>query len=514
MADELRNYQDRVIEQAADNIRAGNYRFVIYLPTGAGKTHVGMNFVRGAIAKNNKSIFACDRRVLVNQTSERFGEQGLSHGVRMSGSTFGWSNITQIVSQQTIEKMGFIPDARLLIIDECHTRRKFFTNYIKSKPEGVVIIGLSATPFPKGIGDIYDGGVISATTHAELVNAGWLVPERVYACTTTDITQLETGSNGEWKSESVAKQANVIIGDVIDEWIKNTHAEFGRPVKTLLFGPTVAYCEEICEAFRRLGYDFRTTSFRDDEKTTTRLINQFKNDEFIGLACVNKLVKGFDVADVRWIIVLRNLQKSFVEWIQMVGRGARPFPGKEFFGINDHTGNYLRFYHDMERLYNEGVRDLPKGEVNLEKKRGEMPEREKPLCRECGIILTPGQKECPACGAARPRPPSNVSYVPGKLEKIEAVSKGSRKWREWPEWVWGEMLKYGGEYVREYGSDPERMVKFAVAQYKQMYDEFPPFKWGRDLKDGYCDDRVRRAIRQQSAQYRQKRNSWKDTQKN
>ena len=519
---ELRPYQSDVRDRIRAKFAAGHKKLMLCSPTGSGKTEIALNLMEGVSERNvdlrargqkeKTAMFVCDRIALVQQTSRRAFDYGIEHGVAQGDSTFGRMQKIQICSAQTIEKRGYFPPADLIIIDEAHTQRKFITEYLK-KNSSAYILGMSATPFTRGLADVYTGGVINACTTFDLLEQKWLVMPRVYACTPIDLTGLDKNSKGEWRDESVAKAANKIQGDIIKEWVKNTHKEFGRPVKTLLFGATVAWCEEICEKFQSLGYDFRTTSFHDDSEKTQKLISQFRDGEFIGLASVDKLTKGFDVPEVMCLITARPYNKSFAAWMQQVGRGFRPAEGKDKFLVDDHSGNWLGFYLDMIDFYENGATELASGKKNREPARREMREYEKPMCNECGIYLMPGQKHCPGCGAARPRRATGVTMMPGELELQEDIKKGSRTWKNNKRWVWRQMLLYAAESMRDYGTGEDKARKFALAQFKQMYGEWPDFRWGRampDDDDAFCDDRVRRAIRKQTKGYRQsQKKSWK-----
>lgn len=514
---QLRDYQVKAKEALRENIRRGNLRQCLCLPTGAGKTEVAMDIIASARALGKKAIFAADRQALIHQTSQRFYKNGIEHGVAMGESTFGRLNPIQVASQQTLEKRGYLPKVDLLIVDECHTQRKFLTDYIRSKPKDVTIIGLSATPFSKGLGDTYDGGVVNAITTLDLMDKGYLVTPTVYAATPIDTSGIKRTSTGEFEAKSAGEAATKIVGNIVDEWIKNTDKEFGGPVQTLGFAPTVAACEAICAQFRAAGYDFRTSSYNDKGDVSERIVNAFRNGEFIGLFSVDKFTKGFDVPQVQFLILARTLRKSLTGHIQMVGRVIRIHIKKTKAVINCHSGNWKGFYKPTIEFWEHGIDELPKGKATKEATRKEKPEVEPATCFECGIMLLPGQKNCPSCGKARPQKQDKTVYVSGKMEKQEAIKKGSREWRKHEQWVWTQMRIYMGEMMKEWGTPEEKARKYALAQFKQMYtkpgDEkprWPDYAWGYSpIHNKFCDSRVRRAMRQQTNSYKkQQRKTW------
>jgi DNA repair protein RadD len=70
------------------------------------------------------------------------------------------------------------------------------------------VIGLSATPFSKGMADLYTNLVNVCTTN-ELVDDGFLVPLQMYAARAVDMTGAKTVA-GEWseKEDRAARLGN------------------------------------------------------------------------------------------------------------------------------------------------------------------------------------------------------------------------------------------------------------------------------------------------------------------
>ena len=83
-------------------------RQVLCAPTGSGKTEIAMSIIEEAADKGNRILFIVDRQNLVRQTSERFFNAGLRHGVAMGAETFGRQEPIQVASAQTLERRGFL----------------------------------------------------------------------------------------------------------------------------------------------------------------------------------------------------------------------------------------------------------------------------------------------------------------------------------------------------------------------------------------------------------------------
>ena len=401
-------------------------------------------------------------------------------------NTYGRAEPIQVCSAQTLEKRGFWPGLDLLIIDECHTRRKQITEF--AVQWGGVVIGLSATPFTRGLGEIYSH-VVNVTTTDKLVSEEWLAPLKVYAATEIDMTGAAKNTGGEWLDREVESRGVQIVGDIVSEWVDKTAKHFGGPVKTLAFSATVAHGEEICRAFQGAGYDFRQISYRDrDDVHRASLIDGFRRGDIMGLVSCEALAKGFDVPDVLCLIGARPYRKSLAAHIQQIGRVMRPSPGKRFGLVLDHSGNFHGFFHETVDFFAEGCSQLDDGKrQNVTRREG--AERPAEVLCACGMVLQPGSTTCPACGRER-KHRSEVVAAAGRMDEIDLTGSGSRRWQEDKHWTWKHMAGVAMEWCH---GDHERARKLALAKFKTLYDEWPPYKWGFGPAE-HPDERVRRKM--------------------
>ncbi len=486
---DLRPYQLESVEGLRAGIRAGHRCQILCAPTGAGKTVIGAYLLQEVQAKGRKAAFVVDRVALASQTSATFNKYGIWHGLAQSKNTFGRHLDIQVCSAQTLEKRGFWPDLDLLVIDEAHTMRKQVIEFAKHSK--IPVIGLTATPFAKGLGDIYSN-VVNVTTTDLLIEQGFLAPLRVYAAREIDMTGAKVVA-GEWTDREIEERGKAIVGDVVLEWEDKTRKHFGGPVKTIGFSATVAHGEEMCRAFQAAGYDFRQISYKDkDDDHRARLINQFRNGEIMGLVSCEALAKGFDVPDVMCLICARPYRKSLSSHIQMIGRAMRSFPGKEYALLLDHAGNYVGFLDETLDFFANGVKALSKeGRENAVRKEGE--QRKKEIVCSCGYVLSANMDRCPSCGKERTRK-SRVEIVPGEMFEL-----GEKKAKEKP-YLASKQDAWRGicsDAVRRKGADQEAALKFARAQYRSFYDTWPPFPFD----PGYCDPRLKSAIQANLIKY-------------
>ena len=181
------------------------------------------------------------------------------------------------------------------------------------------------------------------------------------------------------------------------------------------------HCKEMQRQFLAAGVICELHTYQNGDKEREINMQEFrKPDSYIrGLISVSALSRGLDVPDVSVIIMCRPLRKAFSEFIQVIGRGLRPYPGKQFCTILDHSGNYARFFGRMQHFFAEGVHELDNGEKkDKEKKPKEDAEKPPAKCPKCYHVHKPA-KICPACGHEYPSR-SEVIHESGELMEISA----------------------------------------------------------------------------------------------
>lgn len=434
--------QERTLESLREGFRAGHQVQLLYAPTGAGKTEMAMALMLATSLKERRSAMILDRIVLVNQTSDRLQKYGIDHGVLMSGHwRYREYERIQVCSAQTLEKRESMPGLDLLIVDECHAQRKETIAFFKKNPK-VKGIGLSASPFTKGLSNTYTH-VVSATTTEELVGVGRLVPLKVYIAKQVDMKGAKKVA-GEFAQDDASRRAMLITGDVVHEWVKMTYAHFDGPVKTIVFCSNVAHGADLQTQFAAAGYNFVAISYKDSDEFKKDAIADFaRTDTAIhGLIACDILTKGFDVPDVRIGVSVRPFSKSFSSHVQQMGRVMRGFPGKDFALWLCHSGNYLRFRQKWDDLYHDGVQQLA-DDAEAGAKELKDKEVEAQRCPKCSALWPRNADTCPQCGHVKIRM-NMVEHVEGELVELAKASAADRaKQQSWYSQLVGFSLDRG-----------------------------------------------------------------------
>ena len=412
---ELRDYQSDAIESLRHGIRQGIKNQVLAAPTGAGKTVLAAYLVDECYKKGKRAIFVADRIALINQTSKLFDQYGIPHGVMQAQHWRyrPYENI-QIASAQTLARRKF-PPTDLIIVDECHSLMKVVLNRIQERD--CVTIGLSATPFTKGLGKYYDA-VKSVTTTNKLIADGFLANFEVYAASEPDMTGAKIVA-GEWVDSDAAERAMPIVGDCVKEYLKH-----GNGKKFIAFACNVAHCEALRDQFMASGINVDLYTYKQEDEYRDDLVSEFRkpNSMVRGLISVAALSKGFDVPDVEVIIMARPLRSSLSEHIQILGRGLRAHPDKTHCVILDHSGNMKRFWDDMHHFLEHGVDNLCDGTVKKNKEKKD-DKKEPRKCPNCHHLHNPAPA-CPMCGFTY-KYKSEIRHEAGELTKLGKKASSS-----------------------------------------------------------------------------------------
>lgn len=422
MSFEARAYQAEAVQNLRSGLAGGFKRQLLSSPTGSGKTEIGMILVRGAVAKGKRVGFLCNRINLVGQTSVRFFRAGISHGVIQGSNTSRTYENVIVASIQTVAKRG-MPPVDLLIIDEAHGAAASKDYHKVIAEHNGPVIGLSATPFSRGLGKHHDeiGGplfeqMVIAATIQELVDQGYLVDCDVYAPSQPDLSGVKiTAGDYNEKQLGEAVDKPKLVGDIVTQWMK--HAK-GTP--TVCFATNIAHSRHIVESFCAAGVKAEHVDCYTNEDERVAILARVASGETLVISNVGILTEGWDFPACRTMILARPT-KSLIRYLQMAGRVLRPHAGKERALILDHSGTVqsLGFpTDDFPMVLDDGKPKQSTGSDKLEEKK---PSK----CPQCSYVKKTGGK-CPVCGFA-PVKPNTIEHEAGELvpltkkEKVKAA---------------------------------------------------------------------------------------------
>ena len=477
----LRDYQIRAINQLRQKFKEGKKRVVLQLPTGGGKTELAIAIAQGALSRNNRMMFICERISLVEQAAIRFAQAGMHVGV-LQGDHPGFDDTApiQCASIQTLARRQW-PSVDILVYDEVHVLHKTHKKIIETWPS-IHILGLSATPWSKGLGRYFEDIVAPITTR-ELIDLGYLVEPIVYGPTKPDMSKVKT-VRGDFDEKGSEIAAMPIIGDVVDHWLR-----LGENRPTAMFCVNIAHSKALVEQFRQVGVKAEHVDAYTDTDDRKATFKRFDSGETTIISSVDVIGRGWDQPKVSCILACRPT-KSLIYHVQTLGRGLRPAMGKENCLILDFAGNHERlgFVTDPLPVY------LDMGE-KADKKSATPKEKLPEPCPKCSFMRPAGIYICPQCGF-KPERQNHVEHAEGELGLI------SKRNRETP---WEEKIAFMGQckrYCTQYKKNPNK----AIHLYREFYGVWPNDNRVRSAPEIPISDKVMQYIRSRNIRYAKRRN--------
>jgi superfamily II DNA or RNA helicase len=399
----LRDYQIRACERLRDSYRRGRRAPLLCLPTAAGKTVIFSECTRLAALKGTRTLVAVHRHELLWQARNKLRDVGIEPGIIAADFEPTPDAPVQVASVQTAVRRD-IGQFGLMIADEGHHAVAATWRAIIAGQPDAFILGCTATPARldgKGLGrdhgGIFDDLIIGASV-ADLIAAGWLCGFRTFAPKTKlDLRGIRVTA-GDYNAADLerALEAADIAGDAVAEYRKRAdhHA-------AIAFCVSVEYCEQTALAFRNAGYRAAAIHGKLAKPERDRLLAGLGEGRIEILTSCEILGEGVDIPAIGCAILLRPT-RSLAVYLQQVGRGLRPAPGKDHIVILDLAGNALEHgLPDEEHAWT--LAGAPKRQG--EKQPGW-------LCPDCSCLNAAGALACIDCGVPRPSRPREIVLDP------------------------------------------------------------------------------------------------------
>jgi DNA repair protein RadD len=408
----LRNYQQKALDEIRALFSSGTKKVLLHLATGGGKTMIFCEVLKASAEKGKRAVLVVRGRKLIYQASARLDREGVDHGILMAGH---WRlrprAQIQLCSIDTIYRRKQLPEADLIVIDEAHHATSKGYKWLADAYHKAFFLPVTATPYVAGSLRHIAQDIVRPTSIKELVENKFLVPPRYYAPSVPDLTGVKT-SSGDFLASDLDKILNKThpIGDVVESWKKLSENR-----STLLFAVTVKHSLAIVQAFNNAGIPAVHVDADNSDEEREQAIKKLNSGEIKIISNVGILNVGVDIPSLGCVVSVRPT-KSYALYIQQMGRGTRPSPGKSDFIVIDHGGNVLRHGCILEER--EGSLDpMPRSKRTTQDSLY--------TCSSCFAVFDRSTKECPSCGLLNPTAPSvsreNKAANPldGKLEEAD-----------------------------------------------------------------------------------------------
>jgi superfamily II DNA or RNA helicase len=456
----LRPHQVRLLEALDIAIAEGCNRIIAQAPTGFGKTIVAAHRLKQIQDTDRRAIFVVPMLSLIDQSVEKLYAEGV-HDVGVIQANHWMTNYArpiQVASVQTLQRRE-LPPADEIILDEVHRWYEFYPKLLADpRFADIPIVGLSATPWTKGLGKYFQRLIIGATTQ-ELIDTDYLSPFRAFAPASPDLTGVRTIAGDFHEGDlSQAMNKTVLVADVVTTWLERAE---GRP--TLCFAVDRAHAKHLQQQFLKEGIPAEYIDCFTDVPTRNDIARRFHAGEVKVVCNVGCLTTGIDW-DIRCIILGRPT-KSEILYVQMIGRGLRTADGKSDCLILDHSDNHTRLgfvtdiHHDELDMGVKRLQTRPPHDEALPKK-----------CPKCAFLKPPKMLACPCCGFI-PVPKPGAIHRDGQLVELQTRSQAAVPNPHDRMGFYCELKRI--QETRGYKPG------WTAHKYKEKFGEFPPYDFNR-----------------------------------
>jgi superfamily II DNA or RNA helicase len=420
---ELWPHQITAIDLLWQALADGRKHPILMMATGAGKTKTAAEIIRRALAKGKRVVLTVPAIELIDQTVQALYAEGITD-VAVIQAQHPLTNPdaqVQVASVQTLTRR-MLPKADLVIVDEAHIAHKIVFRWMQEQ-ERLFFIGLSATPWTKGLGKYYDALIIGATTR-QLIRDGFLSDFKVFAPTHPDLTGVRTIA-GDYAEDQLAEAMDKpkLVADVVATWLN-----LGENRPTLCFAVNRAHARSIQRDFEIAGVPVAYVDGDTPRGERDEIRRGFEAGTTKVVVNVGVLTTGVDW-DVRCLILARPT-KSEILFTQIIGRGLRRAVGKADCLILDHSDSTLNLGFVTD-IHHDKLDDGKDRKVSS----GARPEKSPKLpkeCTSCHRLKPAGVHKCPSCGFA-PERQTDIEPAQGELgrlggKQIKADRDTKQKW--------------------------------------------------------------------------------------
>lgn len=465
-----RPYQLAGIAAARNLIAESIRRILLVLATGGGKTIIAALVALGAVQKGRRILFVGPRREIIAQAFWKLIEAGIPEmqcGVIMADGVIPHVHTrqpynarrpnaqVQVASIQTLANRR-LPPADVVFIDEAHhatsaTWAKVIEHYTEA---GAKIIGLTATPCRAdgaGLGKLFDRLHVIAS-FADLAAQGYLVTPRVFTTPRApDLSRVKVTRAGEYDQADLAAtmRDRALVGDVVEHWQKLAE---GRT--TVVFAASVEHSRELCEAFRAAGIAADHVDANTPAEERDAALARLARGETTVLCNMGVCTEGWDLPRCKCVVLARPT-KSLSLFLQMCGRGLRPWEGVSAI-LLDHAG----------AVHEHGFPSDPR-EWSLDGKVKRASAVAVRTCPQCYAALPAGTRACTECGYVFPiEERGGLDVVDGELVETDATTAKRAKSSM------DERVKFYAEILAA-GASSGRKVGWCRHRYREKFNAWP-----------------------------------------
>lgn len=318
----LRDYQERAVQDILAAVAAGAQSVLLIAPTGSGKTRM----ISAAVARMGRQCVSyAHRREIVRQIADA-----------MQAASVAVHDAMGVTSARALRAANSSRFDTLFVDEAHHIAAPSYLQLLKAG-RNKLILGATATPYRADgakIGPLFDAVVATESARC-LADAGYLAQVSYVAASDVDFAGIKKNIKKDFDATEALERVRISVqaGDVVQSWTDHAH---GAPA--LVYCINQQHCELVREELTEAGKTAAVVTARTRPTERRALIAAFEARELDALINCEIFTEGTDIRGVQTLIMLRpTLSRALYK--QMIGRGLRPDVDCI---VIDHVGNHAR----------------------------------------------------------------------------------------------------------------------------------------------------------------------------
>ena len=332
---ELRPYQTEALD-AIQNAWNETRRTLLVLPTGCGKTIVFCKLTENCVRNGERVLILAHRGELLDQAADKLKTATglMSAREKAEESASGsWYRVTigSVQSLQRPQRLEKFPADyyNTIIVDEAHHVLSDGYQRVLEHFDGAKVLGVTATPDRgdmRNLGQFFESLAYEYTL-PRAIKEGYLSPIKAQTIPLRlDLAGVGVQS-GDFKPGDLGTALDPYLVQIADEM-----AKVCMDRKTVVFLPLVKTSQKFRDILNEKG--FQAAEVNGNSEDRAQILQDFEAGKYNVLCNSMLLTEGWDCPSVDCIVVLRPTKVRSL-YCQMVGRGTRLSPGKEYLLLLD-----------------------------------------------------------------------------------------------------------------------------------------------------------------------------------
>jgi len=338
----LRYYQKEAIE-AIEKCNGGSH--LVVLPTGVGKTYIFSH-----IPRRGRVLILSHRDELVHQPQKYYD---CSFGVEQAEESSNGEEVVSASVQSLVRRLKrFHPDEfDMIITDEAHhaTAPSYQKIYEYFKPR--IHIGFTATPDRNDKADLHKiyEDIIYMRDMKWGIKEGFLTD---IDCYQVDVKYNLSKVKNQMGDYNVSSLSDAMMKTECVDAVVEAYNKYHKG-QTLIFAVSVAHAQAI--AAKIPG----AVTVTGETPNRSEIIKRFTERKIPCITSVMVFSEGTDIPLIETVLMARPTQNQSL-YTQMVGRGLRPYPGKEALTLVDCVGVTKQKPVNIGHLFGLNIEAVPR----------------------------------------------------------------------------------------------------------------------------------------------------------